>query len=182
MVDLQFARQVLKLAQKRSLTGNGNCRSWIKRDEFSERPQACGQAFFLDQTASLDKPPFAPATGGRKNALTKRKFLQRDSRADDVDLFLVTTKIDNRTAQRFRAHQHTLDRVEHFLGCFAIGRFVHLDQNVRAMKRNDGWFWPGSNERQKMHRDVAEKNVQELRVGALQSRDQRALFAGARRR
>ena len=46
----------------------------------------------------------------------------------------VAAKIDKRSSQRFRAHEHALDRCEHFFGRAAIRRFVHVDQNIGAMK------------------------------------------------
>ena len=131
-----------------------------------ERVQGCRDPFLLNEPAGLKKTPFAV---GWKFALAKWKFLQRNSGAHDVDLVFVATKFDHRALQRCRANENPRDEIEHLLRRFAIGRFVHVDQNVRAVKRNDARFRPAPDQRQKMNRDVTEKNVQKLRVLPVQN-------------
>src|SRR5207253_9789797 len=50
------------------------------------------------------------------------------------DLLLVATKIDNCSPQRFRADQNKLHCLKHLAGCASVGRLVHVDHHIGAMK------------------------------------------------
>src|SRR5260370_12129908 len=126
--------------------------------------KCCCQAFLLNEPASLDKMPF---TVFRKLTLAKWKFIKRNAGADDVDLVFIATEFNHRATQRSRTDENSRHDVEHSFGRIAISRFIHVDQNVGTVKRNDAWFRPRPNQRQKMNGNMSEKNMQKLRVLAI---------------
>src|SRR6266566_4465926 len=133
-----------------------------KTRESAERDR---QTFLVDQTASLHESPFAPATARRKAAFAKWKFVERNPRSLDLDFTFVATKTDNRAAQRFRPDEDEFYRVEHLPCGTSIGRFIHVHHYVCAMKGNNRRLRPCANQRQQMHSDVTEVNMQKTRIG-----------------
>ena len=75
-----------------------------------------------------------------------------------------TADIDQGAAERFRAHEDEPDRVEHLLRGRAIGRLFQIHHYVGAVKRNHRGPGPGADQREQMDRDMAEVNVQQLRL------------------
>ena len=131
------------------------------------------QAFLLDQATCLDETPFAIR---RKFALPKWKFIQRNARADDVDLIFVATELDHRALQRRRSDEDSGDGVQHLLRRLPIRGLLHIDQHIGAVKRNDAWFRPCPDQGQEMDGNVSEENVQKLGVPAIQNLNQATQF------
>jgi hypothetical protein len=121
----------------------------------------------------LHESPFAVF---RKSAFAKWKFVQRNSGPLNGDLPFVAAKIDNRALQRFRANQNQRHRSKHLPRRFSIGRFLHVHQNICAVKRNDGRLWPFPDEREQMHGDMAEINVEQSGLGLAQDPPQSFQF------
>src|SRR5438132_7686472 len=126
-----------------------------------EGVQCRSQPFLFDQAGGLYESPFAV---GWKLTLPEWKFFEWNSRPHDVDLVFSAAKIDYRTPQRFRSNKNAAHRVEHFFRRPAICWLLEIDQRVRPVKRNNAWISPCAKKREKMHRDVPKKNMQQLRV------------------
>src|ERR1700746_381481 len=126
--------------------------------ETRESTERDRQAFLLDQAASLHQSPFAIL---RKVPLAESKFVERNSSSLNFYLLFVATKPNNCSPQRFRPNEDEFYRVKHLPCGTSIRRFVHIHHYIGAVKGNDRWFVPCANQRQEVHRDVAEVNVQE---------------------
>src|SRR5436190_7838369 len=142
VVDLEFARQVLKLTEQWPFSRDGQRCVWITLQKTRESTQRNRQALFLDQPASLHESPFAILP---KAPFAKRKFIKWNPSVLDFDLSFVATKIDNSASQRFRADQNKLHRGEHLPRGFSIRRLVHFHDHVRAVKGNNRRFFPCAN-------------------------------------
>src|SRR5579864_2431743 len=123
----------------------------------SEGVQGRCDPLFLHEPACVQK---TPASIRWKLTLTKRKFLERNTGAHHIDLLFVAAKFDNRALQRCRTNINSRNEIEHLLCRLAVSRFIHVDHYVRAVKRNDSRIWPGSDQRQKMDRNVTKKDMQ----------------------
>src|SRR5690349_22839746 len=119
--------------------------------------QCCRDTFFLHEPARLQKAPFSVDW---KFTLPKWKFLQRNSGSNDVYFVFITTKVHHRAFERFGADKNSRNQAEHFSSRLSVSRLIHVDQHIRAMKRNHPRFRPLSNQGQKMDCDVSKENVQ----------------------
>ncbi len=137
--------QFLKIAEQWTFSGDRQRCVRISLQKACESSERNGQTLFLDQTASLHESPFAPAIAGREIAFTKRKFIKRNPGSLDFDFFFVTTKINDRVTQRFRANQNQFHRVEHLPRGFSICGLVHVHHRIGAMKGNNRLVFPRAN-------------------------------------
>ena len=79
-------------------------------------------------------------------------------------------------AQRARADENETDGFHHFFRRVAMRRFLHVDHNVGAVKRNDARARPIQDERQQMDGDMPEINVEQLRIITIENCPQLLLF------
>ncbi len=109
-----------------------------------------------------------PAWSKRQRAIAgelarlERNFIERDAGALHADLFARAAEIDQRIGERFRADEDEADRCQHFFRGGAVGGLVEIDQDIGAVEGDDAGFVPRANERQQMHRDVAEVDVEQF--------------------
>jgi hypothetical protein len=145
IIDLQFARQLLKMAEQWPFSGDRQRCVRISLQKTCKSSERNGKTLFLDQTASLHKSPFAPPIAGREIAFAKREFVKRNPGSLDLDFLFVATQISDGVAQRFRANQNQFHRVEHLARGLSICRLVHVNQHIGPMKGNNRWIFPRAN-------------------------------------
>ncbi len=166
--DAEFGGELAQGWPQRTFAGERQPGIGKRAHEIRERAQRRRQALLFDQTARLEQPePAPPRPRARRNGNSSRGIPVRFRRIFSGGQ---PSRTSASTNERERAST-SVDPLAHFAHGVAVGFSIQFDQHVRSVERDDRRprHRVVTQQRQELHPDVAEKNVQQRRNRASSS-------------
>lgn len=177
----QLQGKLLEFREEGAITSDSKVAFWKGFAEQGKGGEREGEAFFFDQAAGLDEPPFAI---GREDALlSHREGVHGDTGAVHPDFSRRAAEIQQAILQGMGTGEDEGDGLEEGAQSIHVARLTGPGHNIRPMKGDEGRQGAVVLQKwQEMDARVAEVNVEQVRLTALEDTKQGAVFPAVNER
>ena len=148
--------------EKGAISGDDETGGWSLFLNLGERLERSGEAFFFDEPAGLEKPPFA--VGGGRPTFGERPRIEGDAGAVKTEFARRAAKRGKVFEQSFGTGKDERGTLKHFLERRTVGRLSRIDARISPVKRDDHRARAGTDEREELDGDMPEVDVHDAGV------------------